>query len=207
MNFSLIPTPTHVLDIGANVGQFYLEAKVAWPFAKFWLIDGNEECEAALSTVVKEKGDRSSIALLSNEVKNVDFYTLKDCATATGASYYRELTPFFADDKIIRTTRRTTTLDLEAAPWSRAEMLLIKIDCQGAELDILGGGIHTLSQADSVILELSEVAYNLGAPLKEEVTREMAARGFWPSVKLGEIVHPTERHVIQNDWLFRRSPS
>jgi hypothetical protein len=44
----------------------------------------------------------------------------------------------------------------------------VKIDVQGAELDILKGGITTIGNAERMIVELQHVEYNQGAKLANE---------------------------------------
>ena len=79
-------TPNSVLDIGANVGQFYNEIKQIFPNSYYYLIEGNEKCEIVLQTL----GVDYSISLLSDEVKEVKFYTRTNEERCTGNSIYRE---------------------------------------------------------------------------------------------------------------------
>jgi hypothetical protein len=55
---------------------------------------------------------------------------------------------------------------------------MIKMDVQGAELDVLKGAEETLKTAKHVILELQRVEYNKGAPLKDTVIEYMDSLGF-----------------------------
>jgi hypothetical protein len=55
---------------------------------------------------------------------------------------------------------------------------MIKMDVQGAELDVLKGAVETLSTVKHVILELQVVEYNKGAPLKDDVIAYMDTQGF-----------------------------
>ena len=43
--------PNSILDIGANVGQFYNEIKTIFPDAYYYLIEGSENCKSALETL------------------------------------------------------------------------------------------------------------------------------------------------------------
>lgn len=208
MNLALVAkhiTPTHVLDIGSNVGHWYQEALKHWPDARYWLIEGNRECEDQLQSVIR-LGDLLNIDILSDREKIVTFFTMRDCPTAVGASYYREKTPFFAI--AIETKRRTTTLD--ALCWQSdfhlAECLLIKIDAQGADLDILEGGKFMVGKAKAIICEVSHEEYNEGATNKNEaVARFMAEHGFYAAEKLENICHPIERErIVQSDMLYLR---
>ena len=65
--------PKSILDIGANVGQFYKESMMVFPNAYYYLIEGNESCEDVLRTL----GVDYSINLLSDVAKQVDFYIRK----------------------------------------------------------------------------------------------------------------------------------
>jgi hypothetical protein len=42
---------------------------------------------------------------------------------------------------------------------------LVKIDVQGAEVDIIRGGLNTLKHTTRMIVELQHTEYNKGAPL------------------------------------------
>ena len=53
--------PKSILDIGANVGQFYNESKLVFSNSYYYLIEGNENCEVVLKTL----GVDYSISLLS----------------------------------------------------------------------------------------------------------------------------------------------
>ena len=59
--------PKSILDIGANVGQFYNESKVIFPEAYYYLIEGSEHCDIVLKTLNVDY----SISLLSN-VENMN---------------------------------------------------------------------------------------------------------------------------------------
>lgn len=198
--------PTLVLDIGANVGHWYKDAKQVWPDADFILVDGNEECRPALESL----GVKFQIAVLSDIEKEVEFFTMRDCGTATGCSYYRENTPFFSGDNAVTHKIMTRTLDdiVELVPFDSHKSphsILVKIDCQGAELDILKGGPKIISRAGALILELAHAEYNQGAPLAKDVIPYITNLGFVAVAKLEDIIHPLERdRIVQTTVMFRR---
>ncbi len=203
MNFDLITkhlTPSFVVDVGARLGDWSKEANQHWPNAAFWLIEANIECFEQL----KESPFNFEICALSDKEKEVDFYTLKNCPTATGASYYRENTPFFSDDNVAVRKCRTTTIDNELHP-DQAETVLLKLDTQGSELDILKGGERFLKNCAAIVIEISHVEYNQGAPLASEIAKFMAEHDFYAAEKLGDIIHPIDRDkIIQSDMLYLR---
>ena len=94
MNLSVIQNyfnPEKILDIGANIGQFYLDCVEVYPNSYYHLIEGNDYCEDNL----KSLGVDFSITLLSDCEKEVDFYIRKHEIKCTGNSIYREKTNFF----------------------------------------------------------------------------------------------------------------
>jgi hypothetical protein len=55
---------------------------------------------------------------------------------------------------------------------------LIKVDVQGAELDVLSGGAETLKETECVVLETSLFEFFRGAPLVAEGMEFMKRNGF-----------------------------
>jgi FkbM family methyltransferase len=198
MNIDIVKkyfTPQTILDIGANVGQFYSKCKNVFPEAYYYLIEGNKNCEESLQTYNVDY----SIELLSDENKEVDFYTRIYEERCTGNSIYREKTSFFDDDQILIEKRVTTTLN-QLLPNKVFD--LIKIDVQGSELDIIKGGLPIIKNSKAVILEVSLVEYNENSPTKEMVYGFMNDLGFKDVEILEHINHPLTYELIQQDVLF-----
>lgn len=201
MNFELITKhfrPKSCLDVGAHIGMWHNHARLHWLDAYFFLIEGNPACAEQLAMT----GASMRIALLSDEEKEVTFYTRKDAPSCTGSSYRRENTDFYAEGKVDETKMMTRKLSdvVEGQVFD-----LIKIDTQGSELDIMRGGLDIIKAAKGVILEMSLVEYNKGAPTWDEVTAFMKDIGFEAAENLGWIVHPISRENIQADILFLKA--
>jgi FkbM family methyltransferase len=165
MNLKIIEkyfSPNSVLDIGAHHGEFYLECKNAFPECVVISIEGNIDCADILQSV----NPNCIISLLGRETGKTVFYKQKNNLQCTGSSLYRELTHHFDDNSVIKEERILSTLDM-LLPTTAFD--LVKIDTQGSEVDIIKGGINLISKSKGVILEISQVPYNQGAPLKEEV--------------------------------------
>jgi len=187
--------PKSILDIGANVGQFYNEIKNIFPNSYYYLVEGSESCEVVLETLNVDY----SICLLSDSEKEVDFYIRKNEPRCTGNSIYRENTSFYDDDQIIIEKKQTKTL---SNLLNNQTFDLIKIDVQGSEIDIINGGLDIIKEAKGILMEVSLMEYNQNAPTKEFVYEYMDNLGFKPVELIGNINHPLTYELIQQDILF-----
>lgn len=187
--------PESILDIGANVGQFYSEIKEIFPNSYYYLIEGNDSCKVVLETLNVDY----SISLLSDTEKEVDFYVRKHEPRCTGNSIYRENTSFYDDDQIVILKKQTKTL---SNILNNKVFDLIKIDVQGSEIDIINGGLEIFKNAKGVLMEISLVEYNQNAPMKDFVYEYMSKIGFLPFENIGNINHPITHELIQQDILF-----
>jgi FkbM family methyltransferase len=160
--------PTSILDVGANVGQWFEIAHDVFPNVPILSVEPNPSSFEKLIKV-----NQNSTNLLLSDVSDieVDFYVNGNDSMCTGASIYREQTHHYSEPNIIKLV--TSTLD-----GLHDKFDLVKIDVQGAELDVLRGGIETLKNATFVILELAVMRYNAGAPLINELIRYMDDNNF-----------------------------
>lgn len=187
--------PNSILDIGANIGQFYNECKLKFPNSYYYLIEGNIKCGEVLETLNVDY----SLELLSDSKKEVTFYKTTYNEKCTGNSIYREKTSFYDDEHLITELRVTTTLN-KLLPNKKFD--LIKIDVQGVEIDIIKGGLDIIKESKGVILEVSLTDYNESSPTKDEVYEFMSNIGFNVSEIIGYINHPITHELIQHDVLF-----
>ena len=176
MKLSLIEkyfTPNRILDVGANVGQFYTQAKNTWPESYIFSIEANPDCEEH----IKELHTNYKICLLSKDKNEYKYYKRKTPPLqATGNSIYREMTNYFNENQVEEVNYNAFTLD---ELFSEEEFDLIKIDTQGSELDIMKGGPDLVSKAKGVLLEINlGMPYNQDAPGANEVFQYMEDIGF-----------------------------
>lgn len=194
--------PRTILDIGAQVGEFANECKEVWPAVDLFMIEATTQCEKHL----KKIGFPYSMTLLSDEIKEVNFYKQKDQETSTGNSIYRENTKFFNDDNVIIENRTTNTLNNIFGDEGGFD--LIKMDTQGSEVDIMRGGTKLIDKAVMVILEMSYVDYNIGAPKAREVDEYMKEIGYQRGLKVGQSNHyfkdlnMKDYRPIQEDFVY-----
>lgn len=169
--------PRSVLDIGAFHGDWTRYTQGVFPQASYTMIEPNNhpQLSSVNATLIRE--------LVSSSVGSVQWWS----NGSTGDSILRELTHHYAS--VTPLTRTTTTLD---TLFPTQTFDFIKIDCQGAELEILKGGVSLVDRADVVLLECPFAGqYNEGCPSFCEYIQYMNSIGFVP-------FDISELHYIQN---------
>ena len=150
--------PNSAIDIGANVGQWYSKFNQVFPETEVLSVEGNPKCEEDLSKV----NSNYLISLLGKENKSEKLYLSLEDEKCSGASIYKETT-FYYDEY------NTVELPMITLDSLNREFDFIKMDVQGAELDVVAGGAKTVLNSSVLQLELSVLKYNQGAPLIGEI--------------------------------------
>eukprot|EP00976_Prorocentrum_cordatum_P092499 1188975-Prorocentrum_minimum.AAC.2 len=189
-------SPSNIVDCGGHHGNWTRTCKSIFPNAIYHIFEPIHYTQLdQLRNQHPPHTIHISNTLLYHSVTEVDWYEEQN----TGDSIYKENTSHFAHT--LATKRQTSTLDIELDTNKRYEM--IKIDCQGAELDILKGGCAVLKHTDVVLLELPFVGqYNMGAPSFLEHIQFMNDIGFVP-FDICEL-HLAKNVLIQIDICFVR---
>ena len=176
------------LDLGAFEGKWTKLLREVYPSAQ---VDANTDKERLLRAL----GDCRIAVLGDADGREVDYYKCLDGDAGTGNGIYRENTAFsFAAEK-----RKCVTLStLLGSPEG---FDLIKMDVQGAELDVIRGGLPIVINSRYLLLELQTHNYNLGAPHFEEVVAFLHGHGFGV-VDIVDLMYSGDK-LIQVDVLFR----
>lgn len=189
--------PKVIYDIGANVLHWARAVKSVWPQTPIIAFEAMNEVEP----LYIEARIPYHLGVLSDTAKIVDFY--QNTTFSAGNSYYRESGEFgtnadqiFAEGNIIK--KQTASLDDVVAQYNFPLPDLIKMDVQGAELDVLKGAQKTLQSCNDLILELQEKQYNLGAPLAPVVIEYLKTQGFTLVMKF------TSHSDVDGDYHFTR---
>jgi hypothetical protein len=115
---------------------------------------------------------------------------------ASGSSVLPELTD------VPRSLLDLPMTTLDAVVPAEARNALLKLDVQGYELEVLAGGPRTLAGAAAVLIEVSLLPYNEGAPLLAEVVSYLHARGFLSYDVCGALRRREDLALWQTDLLF-----
>ena len=190
--------PNAILDIGAHTGQFHSWAKKVWSDVGVFMVEANPLHKSVLDRLAMMNGDNYLIAALGDEEREVTFYTRSDKPHTEGNSYYKEAN--YWDIPQLVQESKVTLQKLDNLFEDDAVFEIIKVDTQGSEIDILKGGKDLVSRAQAVILEVSFIPYNEGAPTDQETIDYMNEIGFEERMSVGE--HYDGDIIVQRDLLF-----
>jgi FkbM family methyltransferase len=147
--------PRVVYDVGAYNTSFANLVSEIFPDARVILFDASKElCD-------KMTGYEYYNCCLGDTTSELDFYELKDSDKVK--SYYKPKTFKDGDDKVSKIL--VETLDSFATKNGLPFPDLVRIDCCGAERDIIAGGKLTLQLAKYLIVNLQNEELFMGAPL------------------------------------------
>lgn len=181
-----------VFDIGANKGRWTRQHKRLIPNAKFFMFEANSRHEKRL----KKIGQRYFLGILSADGMPADFYRID----GTGDSLYMEKTEHYGPASKVRVETRTLSQLCKEEEIPNPDF--IKLDVQGAELDVLRGGSNLLQSCSLVLMECPIVDYNQGAPSLDQYLDFMRENEFCPIAITEQHTH--DHLLLQIDVLFSR---
>ena len=191
-------TVTTVLDVGAALGDWSRECAMTFPDARYLLVEPLDEFSAALARLTASFSSaehvRAAAAATDGDV------TFNVHADLVGSSVYREAEGAAVDG--VPRTVPAVTLDTLAGERAAAGPYLLKVDVQGAELDVLRGAGRVLAESQAVILEVSFIEFFDGGSLAHEVISEMADRGFVIYDVLDLLDRPLDGTLAQANLVF-----
>ena len=165
-----------------------------FPEAAFVLFEANADNAAHLSPL------RHFTVALSAQDGEKSLFLPRE-GDATGTSLYRENSAHYDAGNLIVRNVATARLDTLVAAERLPPADLIKIDVQGAELDVIAGAKTALSRCEALIAELSLASYNKDAPLIGETLPAITQLGF-RCVDICELHRAGAGNVLQADFLF-----
>jgi FkbM family methyltransferase len=163
--------PKVIYDIGACLGNWTKIAKTIWPDASYYLFEAMPEAESNLKTM----GSKYNIDVLSDkDGREVRWH--QNTTVPWGNSYYCENTRHFSKyNFVVRTAKK---LDTVVSERKFPPPDFMKIDVQGAEIDVLMGARTTLESVKHMIVEIQHTNYNDGAIQADEALPIIECLGF-----------------------------
>lgn len=191
--------PDGYIDIGAYKGDWTRLAHRTLGMRPTLMIEAQAALIPSLRQYAEQQAglDVAHAVLAARASQEMTFHEM-----GTGSSIFAEASNAPRD----AVTVLTQTLDDVANDFlTQKSSVFLKIDVQGAELEVLSGGLNVLSRAALVQLETAILPYNKGAPLMPETVTWMADRGWYPT-EISGYSRPSGP-LVQIDLLFARELS
>jgi FkbM family methyltransferase len=188
-------TPKGFIDVGAHFGETVDTIRQVYGDANILSIEANPACEE----VIRSKRVNYAICLLGQKSGAVaKFFVNRNDPTSTGCSVYLEKTDHFKDANILE----LDTYALDDIITNKDEFDFLKMDVQGAEIDVMKGATKLLEKIRWVYAEVSFTSFNEGAPLFNDVNDYLRQSGF----AISDMCDPTyvDHKLIQCNILFER---
>lgn len=182
--------PKVVYDIGSCVLHWERHARRIWPESDIYLFEANRD----VKKLYDRTGQKYHLGVLTDtDNKAVKFY--RDPMNLGGNSYYKENTVHYNETHVVHEIGMTLDTIVKNNNWPLPD--LMKLDVQGAEVDILRGAAECLKNCSDVILEAQHTEYNIGAPKIDDVIKFMLDIGF-------ELVDSFSKTDIDGDYHFKK---
>jgi FkbM family methyltransferase len=199
-------SPNAVIDVGANVGQFSSLVRSCHPTCPLYMFEPLPNALSRLRNVFE--GDASSIVFpfaLSSAEGTVAFHVSQRPDSSSllpiGPLQVRENRGTGESRTIMVPTRR---LDGVSEISGLPDQTLLKLDVQGAELEVVRGAGELLDHIKWIYCEVSFVELYEGQPRAAELIHALGRLGFELSV-VGALSKGRSGRVIQADVLFERT--
>lgn len=187
-----------VLDVGAAHGEWTLACARILPNARYELFEPLGEFRSHLKSVCSQlpRASYHNVALHREPGK----MSLNVHPDLVGSSFYIE-----KEDSDVNGQLRivpTASLDSICDSLELELPFLLKIDVQGAEIDVLAGATHTLENCAFVICECSFFDFYDGGGTVDGVLRTMRNEGFALYDIFGLSHRPLDGALAQADLCF-----
>lgn len=191
--------PRAVIDVGAYRGDWTRLCRRIFPNAPVLMIEPQAERRADLDVVRREcLGCEVASVLLGERPEQVRFLNEESNSRIVGRAGDHE---YAAAE-----TMEMQTLASVAAGTVFELANLVKIDVQGAELDVLAGAGPLLEHVEVMILEMSVIPIG-PVPLALDVMNHMRDRGYRLYDLGGLNYRPLDSALWQIDGMFVREDS
>jgi FkbM family methyltransferase len=187
--------PATVIDVGVGPGTPELYA--AFPGVPLVLVEPLEEWRGALEEVARTHSAQVITAAAGRSPGSMEIavHRVPACSSMFGGRQGDGSEPPRRSVPVI-------TLDDLVAERRTAGPYVVKVDVEGAELEVLGGAARVLRESELVLLEVSLFELVPGAPQLHDVVAWMHGHGFVVAALYNGHNRPLDGQLAQIDIAF-----
>jgi FkbM family methyltransferase len=169
-----------VIDVGSNRGQFAIFARHRWPKARLFCFEPLPGPREVLTPLAEELGNAQVLPYaLSDEGGERRMHVARSddsssLLAATGCQLEAFPDTVEVDEQVVQVRRLDNLITKEDV----SHPILMKIDVQGAELDVLRGASGLLDGVREILVECSLVELYVGQPLLDDMILFARECGF-----------------------------
>ena len=196
--------PATVVDVGVNHGQFLHLARRLWPDAFILGIEPNAALARKVASICAGDAQvRMEACAVGDREGTIDLHVTRDDQSSSTHAPTEAYYDVREGDAVLRT---------ETVPLRRLDGLLaglegpmiLKVDVQGAELEVLRGAGDRLRDVVAIIVEAPFKRANEGAAGFDEIYAFLTAAGFAYEGALGQLNSKKTGRVRQEDSIYVR---
>lgn len=196
-----------VLDIGAHSGETAQQFRLLLPEASIYSFEPLPEPFGRLVNLMDGDQNFSAFQIaLGDKTEQLEMQQNEFSPSSSilpMASRHREEFPF--TEKTQRVAVQVRRLDDVAGSFALSPNLLVKIDTQGFEDRVIGGGEQTIRKASIVVVEVSFAKLYEDQPLFGQIYDRMRSLGFDYAGALHQLRSPKDGQPLQADAIFLKA--
>lgn len=201
-------TPTLVVDVGANRGQFAVAVLELIPTAKVLSFEPLPSQSAELTKLCARYGARLEVRnmALGRARGRLGLHVNKHHQSSSLRSLSQRHLNAFPDASTVATILvEVDRLDSQLSAMEIPRGSMLKLDVQGFERDVVEGANEILMSFDTLVIEASFQPLYDGEWTFVEMVDHLASRGFKFLRPAGFLQDPSNGEYLQIDAIFVRS--
>ena len=196
--------PTAILDVGANQGQAAKLFRKLFSDVPIFSFEPLADCYESVERFLQDNGPgRAFHCALGDTSGDSEIHRSEFSPSSSilpmdemHRSEFPHTAASTAEQIVIR------RLDDVVAELDLGERPFLKIDVQGFESQVIGGGVKTLKRVSAIVIELTSYPLYQGQSTFEEVQDQLEKIGFWFRGTVDQMYSPQDGRILQFDALF-----
>jgi FkbM family methyltransferase len=197
-----------VIDVGASNGGFASRARTWFPEAQIYSFEPLPDTYEVLCKrfAADNKFKAFNTALSTKEGTTTFHRSSNDGSSSLLEMGEKHRTVYPESSRLTQLTVNLSTMDKVLGNELLNGPILLKLDVQGAELDVLRGGLEVLSKANIIFTEISFTTLYNGQSLASELIRFLDDNGY-ELTGMENISHDLKNgQCLQADAFFTKRP-